>query len=194
MNLRTQFLLPIVAVLAIVLAGCGGGDNDEDEITEVIETATVSDPSECTEVQTLRFTEQNQLAEGEDAIEACREDERDASDDPEAIEVSEIEIDGDSATANAAFDGGVFDQQELKVSLVKDDDQWKLDQIVEFVELDQDRFAEAFVETATSGPDPVPADAAECIAENFRTAPPGELEDALLSGSQDAVNAYAEGC
>lgn len=195
MNLRALFLFPTVAVLVVALASCGGGDSDEDKIIEVIETSTLeSDPSYCTELQTQTFTEQVEFTSGKDAIESCEEDARDETNDADSVEVTEVRVENDTATANIAFTGSVFDGQTLIVSLVKQDDEWKLDRIEEFVGFDPEQFAAAFVETASTGPDAIPPEQAECIGEGFRGANSGDLQDALLSGSEAELASYFQGC
>jgi hypothetical protein len=181
--------------LALALTACGGGDSDEDQITEAIETSVEStDPADCTELLTQAFLEQTEFEQGQAAVRSCEESAPDTSGKPDSIEVSEVEVDGDAATASVAFEGGNFDGQTLAVSLVKEDDQWKVDRIDSFVEFDQAAFADAFEGTSVKGDDPLTQEQAACIAENFRTGPPDVVQEALLSGDPERLAPAFEGC
>ncbi len=102
-------------------------------------------------------------------------------------------MDGDAATASVAFEGGNFDGQTLAISLVSEDDEWKLDRIDSFVEFDQEALAAAVEETAVKGDDPATPEQAACVAENFRTGPPDQVQEALLSGDPRAARARVSG-
>jgi ABC-type glycerol-3-phosphate transport system substrate-binding protein len=97
---RPSLAVAAAAVLAaFALAACGGdggGSEDEDQISAAIERAATSgDPAACTEVQTLRFTEQTS-GEGETGQAAIQQCEQNAENTAGAsVEVSDIEIDGD---------------------------------------------------------------------------------------------------
>jgi hypothetical protein len=193
---RSIILAGLLAMLVLALASCGGGgDGDEDEISEVITaSATEPNPADCTELQTLRFTEQNEFAKGPQAIRSCIEEELDTSNDPAAVEVSEIAVDDSDATADVTFAGGIFDRQTVTVSLVEREGQWKVDRIEEFVEFDQQSLAAALLKTATSGADPLPQERAECISQQVASAPADALQDALLGGDRARLEAFFGGC
>jgi hypothetical protein len=189
-------LVPLsVLLLAFSLAACGGGDSDEDEITDVIETAVTStDPADCTRLATQSFLEQAEFERGEAAVESCEESAEDTSDDPESVEVSAVEVDGGSATAAVAFEGSSFDGQTLNLSLLDEDGQWKLDRIESFESFDQRAFADAFEATAVEGDDPLTPEQAACVAENFREGPSETVQEALLSGNPEQLAPAFAGC
>ncbi len=104
---KRHLLLPcllIVSALALVACG-GGGSSDESEIEEAIETsATTGDPSNCTKLETANFVEQSTGESGKAAIKACEEEaKKDPESKAESVEVTEVEVDGSKATANAAI-------------------------------------------------------------------------------------------
>lgn len=169
-----------IAVLAAMLAGCGGnGSEDEDQITEAIETAaTSSDPSDCTDLQTQRFNEQNTGETGEAALQSCREST--GEDQAESVEVSNIEIDGDAATADVAVTGSFLDGSTIDVGLVRENAQWKLDELVDFVEFDRGAYEAAFEGEVRSDAE-IPPQAADCIVEGFSGFSDEEAQDFLLS-------------
>jgi hypothetical protein len=194
--LKKHHLLLPLALLALVfgLVACGGGDSDEDKIVEVIETsATSADPADCKKLSTQAFLEQTELEQGAAAVESCEESAKDTSDDPDSVEVSEVEVDGSSATANAAFTGGSFDGQTLTVALVEEDGDWKLDEITGFAEFDQEQLASAFEEAFESEED-VDPQFATCFAETIRELPKAKAEEIMISGSEEPIVEILEGC
>ena len=149
---KTHAIAVMVAAIlaALALAACGGddggGSEDEDQITEAIEkSATEADASACTEFQTQNFVEQTSGGTGEEAVERCREGQQE---EPlaESVDVSDIEIDADSASAAAALNGGFIDGQSLELGLAKEDGQWKLDELVGFAEFDRAKYVDSIVQ------------------------------------------------
>lgn len=184
---RLFLLLACAAATALVAAGCGDGDSDaENEIIAAIETsATSGDPAACTEVQTQGFTEQISEGTGQAAIKSC---ERSAGENTaESIEVSSVEVDGDSATAEGAITGGFFDGQTLEVALVKEGDQWKLDQLVGFVEFDRDALNAAFVDAIAADPE-TPAQVQDCLVTQLQSLSDQQLQDRVLDPDDQAFD------
>jgi hypothetical protein len=174
-------------------AACGGGGNsDEDQISEVIETtATTNADSNCTDLETQSFVEQANFSTGKDAVAACKDSGPESNAD--SVKVTEIEVDGDRATAHATLSGSTFDGQTLVVSLVKDGDQWQMDHIDDIVGFDAKRFGEAFAAGATRGGD-LNQTEARCIASNFAEQDPGDLKAAVLSGDPTQLASTFQGC
>ena len=192
---KLHLLLPF-ALLALVLGlvACGGGESDEDKIAEVLETSVTSaDPADCEELATQEFLEQTELEEGTAAVESCEESAEDTSDDPDSVEVSAVEIDGSSASANVAFSGSSFDGQTLTVDLVEEDGDWKLNEITGFAEFDQEQLASSFEEAFESEED-VDPQLATCFAEVIRDLPKGEAEEIVIGGSSEPIIEIIEGC
>ncbi|HST69978.1 MAG TPA: hypothetical protein VLI94_10010 [Solirubrobacterales bacterium] len=193
---KLHLLLPL-ALLALVfgLAACGGGESDEDKVVDVIETSvTSSDPADCKELATQAFLEQTELEEGDAAVESCEESAEDTENDPDSVEVSEVEVDGSAATADVAFTGGSFDGQTLSVALVEEDGDWKMDEITGFAEFDQEKLADTFEEGLQSGEDPLDPDLASCFAAVLRDVPKAEAEEIVIGGSPDPIVEIIEGC
>lgn len=191
-----RFTVPAAALIALALAvtACGGGgDSDEDQITDVIEEViTTSAPEHCTELQTQRFLEQVNFATGEEAVEACKAANPRANAD--SVEVTNVQVDGERATADAVPEGSVFDGQTLRLSLIKENDQWKLDRLDDMVDFDQARFAEAYAEALTVGDEPVTGAQANCVERNFASGPGETVEAAILSGEPEQLAPGFEGC
>jgi hypothetical protein len=122
------FLLVGAAALGTLgIAGCGGGDSDEDQINETIETAFTSEDSELCDLITQSLLEELTDETGEQALEQCRE--RVGETEPnESVEISEVTIEGDEAKATFKAIGG-DDPGNVQATLVKEDDDWKFDEV-----------------------------------------------------------------
>lgn len=193
-----RLLIPcLLLASALAIAACGGDDSsaEEAQIEETIETSvTTTDPSKCTELMTANFREQNSGLRGDAALEDCEEEAGDTSDDPDSVEVAAIAVDGSDATAEVSFVGGGFDGQALDVALVKEGDQWKLDEIAGFATLDADALATTIEEQFEESSAEISAEVISCIGDALRDAPQEEVEELLLSGSSEKFVEFAEAC
>ncbi len=135
-------LLPLILALVVSLAlgACGGDEDggDEGEITEVIEQAeTTDDRANCTELMTQNFVEQREFESGEQAVRNCELAEGEGEDPADSVEVSNISVEGDAATADVSYDGGDLDGSTATLSLLKESGQWKIDRIEGFPKFDR---------------------------------------------------------
>jgi hypothetical protein len=188
-------LIPLsILVLALVLAACGGGgESDEDKITDTIETSVLStDGSACTDLETLKFVEQTQNETGKAAIKSCEENAKDGSDDPDSVAVTQIEVDGSNASADAAFVGGSFDGQTLSVALVEEDGTWKLDEATGFAKFDKAKLITAF-RSSFEGENVEPK-LASCLIEALEGAGQGDFEELMFSGSSQPIVELVKAC
>jgi hypothetical protein len=187
--------LLVLAALTITACGGGGGSGDEDKITEVIEkSATTSDPSNCTELETRRFAEQNSQQKGKAAIKACEEEAKAGEEQAEAATVSNVSINGEKATAEVEFEGGSLGAQALEVALVREDGDWKLDQIEGFANYDGKALGEAFEMEFEENPKGLNKEQATCIAGKVAESSQAEAEKLFVSGSSKPIIELAEGC
>jgi hypothetical protein len=123
-----RLLLAVLTALALALASCGGdddggGDNggtdngaavsDEDQITEVIETFADNNADESCDVLTDEYVKQ--LFGDRDR---CLEEGEGESTD---VEVDNIQINGDTATADGTADG-----ETATLTLEKVGEEWKI--------------------------------------------------------------------
>jgi hypothetical protein len=195
---RGAALLAALLTLAVALAACGGDDDgdssaDEQEIIDAITAAATSDdPAKCTEFQTQNFTEQiSDGATGQAAVTQC---EQNAAETPaEEIEVENVEIDGDSATAEGAITGSFFDGQTIDVALVQEGDQWKLDELVGFVDFDRDAFTASFEESIGSE-EGASRQAVDCVTQQIEAQSDQQLQDFLLGTDPQAEDQIFEPC
>jgi hypothetical protein len=191
--LRVLSCFAALLAATFALAACGGGSDDEGGITGVITTSVKStDPADCTKVETQRFVEQTEFSTGQEAITECRQDASDTSDDPDSVDVTDIKVDGDNASANVAFTGGSFGGSTLTVALVNDGDQWKLDGITDIVSLDVATFKQSFTDRLAASGD-VPAPVKSCIGQAIQAASANQIKQALLGGTeQDLVALFSQ--
>ena len=190
-----KLLLPIfVLAAALALVACGSSESDEDKIVSLIEKGSTStDPADCEALQTVNFMEQGNEGEGKEAVEECEEDAKDESGTPDSVEVSEVEIEGSEATANAAIKGGSFDGQTVIFNLVEEDGDWKLNEIEGFAKLDREKLIGAFEESLEEAKPPVEEELAECVIEGTEESSDSELEELVLGGPEGFAE-LAEEC
>jgi len=126
-----------VILAALVLASCGGG-GEREALEAMIRAATAdTGPGSCLKYETLHFLEDNYRREGDAAVRACEESALDLLDEkPRSVDVSHIDIAGDSAAAVLRFEGSLVDGQKMRYEFVKREGKWKFDEIVAFVDLD----------------------------------------------------------
>ena len=191
-NRFAMLALALAATLAIAACGGDDGSEDEDQITESIEAAAVSgEPAACTENQTQRFTEQTTGETGEAAVTACEEDAADSV--AESIEVSNIEVDGDAATAEGEVTGSFFDGQTIDIALVKEGDQWKLDELRGFVDFDRAAYL-ANIEEEVSSDEETPQQAVDCVTGNLEGLDDQQLQDLFINPDQQAEEQVFGSC
>lgn len=195
MNKRILVPLALLVLAALTLTACGGGSSDEDKITETIETAaTTSDPSNCTELETQRFAEQNSQEKGKAAIKACEEEAEAGEEQAEGANVSNVSVNGSKATAEVEFEGGSLGSQSLEVALVEEDGNWKLDQIEGFANYDGKALGEAFEKQFEEEPGELTPEQAKCISGKVAEASQAEAEELFLSGNPEKIIELAQGC
>jgi hypothetical protein len=188
---RPSLAVAAAAVLAaFALTACGGddgGSEDEDQITAAIDrVATSGDPKACTDVETQRFIEQTSGggAKGAAAVKQCEQAGAEGAV-ADKIDVTNIEVDGDHATAEGAVTGNLFDGQTLDLALVKEGDQWKLDEFKGFAEFNRDALINTIKQQLSSDPSATPQ-AVSCVTDHLEMQSDENLQ-ALYSGSESSV-------
>jgi hypothetical protein len=193
-NRRIFISLALLVFTALPLAACGGGSSDADKITETIEkAATTSDPSNCTELETLNFVEQNNQEQGKAALKTCEEEAEAEQEQAEGANVSNVSVDGEKATAEVEFEGGGLGQQSLEVALIKDEGNWKLDQIEGFANYDGKALGEAFEKQFEEEEELTP-EQTKCIAGKVAEASQAEAEELFFSGNPEKIIELSQGC
>lgn len=194
---KRLLLLPCLLLLsALALAACGssGGSDETSKVEETIETAaTNTDPADCSKTQTLHFMEQTNSESGKTAQKSC-EEEAENEEGAKSVKISNVEVDGSDATAEVVLAGGnSLEGQTLEVALVKDGDQWKLNEVVKFTKFDKAKLVESFEgEIEKSGE--ASSKFAACFIEAFEEADQGEIEKMLFGGNEKGFEEIAKNC
>jgi hypothetical protein len=193
-KLRPLLLLILIPVLA--LAACGGGDGDEDAVVETVEaSASITNPADCKKLATLRFLEQSLFREGREALTRCEGDAKNSNDDEgdvESVEVSNVEIEGPRATADAAFHGGAFDGQTFSVVVIEEDGSWKMGEIAGFKEFNQEKLLRSLEEQFDA--EGIEPEVVSCMGEEFRKLPRPKIEQLMIGGSSKPFLKTLVGC
>lgn len=192
---KRLLLLPCILILsALTFAACGSSGGDEGEIEEAIEvSATTTDPADCKKLNTQQFMEQTTQESGDAAVEECEEEAKE-DEGAESVSVSKVEVDGSDATAVAALSGGHLDGQALKLALVKDGDQWKLDEVVEFTKFNQAKLIGVLEEGLSEPGSEVDAKFGNCIIDAFKQGSQAEVEELVFGKSPQALEEVFEAC
>lgn len=194
---KTLLLLPLVLIAALALAACGGGSSSSDSegaIEEAIETAaTTTDPAKCSEVQTQKFNETETGTSGKEALKTCEEEAREDQTPAESVKVSNIEVDGETATAEVEVGGGALNGQGIELELVEEEGDWKLNKFVSFTNYDGKALSEALEERLgeEKGIDP---GLAKCIAEGIATMPQAEAEAMAFEKDLEPIEEMVTNC
>jgi hypothetical protein len=181
-------VLAIAAILIAVVVGAGGGGGDgggatnEDQIKDVVQTINfTTDPEDCTRLFTQRFLDQAAYG-SEDPVSSCRLNTLNTRDDPRSVDVANVQVSGDTATAPAHFDGGFFDGQTVVYSMLKDGDQWKLDHLSDIKDFDLRAFATEYAVIAPRIDDQMTQSEANCIRDYWLDGhqPASEVKNGIL--------------
>jgi predicted small lipoprotein YifL/copper chaperone CopZ len=193
---RTLIPLALLVLAALTLTACGGGGpSDEDKITETIEkAATTNDPSNCTELETPSFVEQNGQVKGKQAIKVCEEEAKAGKDKAKSVTVSDVSVNDAKATATVKFEGGSLGSQALEFALIEDEGNWKIDKIEGFADYDGKALGEAFQKQFEEAPGELSPEQAKCISGKVAEATQAEAEELFLSGSPEKIIELAQGC
>lgn len=194
-KLHLALLPALLLVLALGLAACGGSsESDEDKIVSMIEkSATSTDPANCKETQTQQFMEQTSGGSGSEAVKECEQETKNGEDNPEAVNVSKVKVNGEEGTANVEFEGGNFGGQTVEVALVKEEGDWKLNELTGFAKFDAKQLVGSLAQKLEEEPEIEPR-VAGCIIEGLEEAPDNELEALVIENNTQPIVELAESC
>jgi hypothetical protein len=194
---KKLLVLPLaLLVAALALTACGGSSGSSGGEESAIETAleeaaTSSDPAVCSEVQTEAFNKRQY--EGSDPLKACEESDEEGAGVAESVDISNVSVNGESATAEVAVTGSPMDGQTVEVEAVKEGGNWKLNKFVGFTEFDAASFEgaleEAFEQSGSVSPETV-----ECVMEGLQGISQEEAEMIVFEKNSQPVEEAAGGC
>lgn len=159
-----------------------------------IRTAVLShDAAKCTGVLTAALREEMSGKNGRNALRDCREEAVEDKHDTKAVAISHVDIEGDRATAEAAYSGGTFGGQTILLSLAERGGRWKVDQVVRIAKFDRRRFlAGAAVNIADSGE--ASPDQTRCTVARLGRESQGEIEAVMFHRSEAAEIELTRAC
>lgn len=198
---KSLLMLPIVLIaMAMALTACGGGSSsssggEETAIEEALETAATStDPSKCTEVQTKAFTESETSTTGKESLKVCEEEVEEGETEPaESVTVSNISVNGETATAEVEIEGGALNGQGVELELAKEEGDWKLNEFITFSNYDAASIA-SFLEEKLNEEEGVEPSLAKCVAEGVEEMSQEEGEAFIFEKNQEGIEEIAKGC
>jgi hypothetical protein len=101
--------------------------------------------------------------------------------------VTDVNVDGNKATATAKATGSIFNGQSIKVALVKEGDQWKLDEFTGFENFNKDAMIAAFKQQFSQEPGTTPQ-AVNCVVSQFQAASDADIEATFTGSDPQAEN------
>ncbi len=194
---KPHLVLPLLLLAAaLALAACGGssGGGEEAKIEEAIEeSATSSDPSKCTELQTPAFNENESGEKGAAATKACEEEAESGEGQPESVDIANVNVDGEKATAEVTIKGGTADGQGIEVGLAKEGGDWKLNEFIKFTKYDAAALTKSF-EEAFEQEEGIDPELAKCLSKGFGEMSQEEAESIVIDKSTEAIEKLVETC
>lgn len=199
---KSLLLLPLALLaLALALAACGGGGSSssgggeaEAAIEKTIEeSAKSTDPAKCTEIQTQAFNEQETASKGKEATENCESEAESGETEATSVNVSEVEVNGESATAVAEVDGTALSGQGIEIELVEEGGTWKMNKFIAFANYNGKALAEA-LEKEFAKEEGVSAALAKCVSSGVAEFSQQEAEAVAFEGETEGLEKLATSC
>jgi hypothetical protein len=198
---KSLLMLPLVLIVtAFALTACGGGgssssggNSDETAISKAIEkSATSSDPSKCTELQTEEFNEQAEHESG-NALKGCEESAEENEEPAESVSVSNIKVNGETATAEAEIEGSDLNGTSVEIEMANEEGTWKLNKFLGFVDYEGQALAET-LEEAIKQEGTVSDPVAKCVGEGFAELSQQDAEAVVFEDETESITKLAESC
>jgi hypothetical protein len=195
---KPHLVLPLLLLAAAVaLSACGGsssGGGQEAKVEEAIEESAISsDPSKCTEFQTVAFNENESGQKGAAATKACEEETEAKGDEAEKVTISNVQVDGESATAEVEVEGTGLNGQAVEVEAVEEDGDWKLNKFLGFTKFDASSLAEV-LEKELAKEEGVSPELAKCVSEGVSELSKSDAESMVFEKDLKPVEEIAESC
>lgn len=194
---KKLLVLPLALLIAaLVLSACGGSSGssggDESAIeTAIEESATSEDPMICSEFQTEAFNESD-YPEG-NALKECEEATESGASVAESVDISNVEVNGEKATAEVEVKGSGLDGQQLEVELAKEGGDWKMNELVSFTKFDSAAFAETLGEKLGEE-EGISPELAKCVSESLGSVSQEEAEMIVFEKNLEPLEEAAGGC
>lgn len=185
-------VLILLAFSAVFLAACG--ESQEGRVEEAIrEEVRAEAPAICPAMETA--TMQKQVHEHlTGALENCEAGNTGKSL-VKSIKISNVTVDGESATADVAIEGGNLAGQTVMMALNKHSGQWEIHRVPAFKHYDRQALLHAFME----GVDQVAKTPAEkrfaaCVADEMRNESQRQIKRLMLNPAPSPFDFRVELC
>lgn len=191
---KPHLVLPLLLAAALALAACGGssGGGEEAKIEEVIEeSATSTDPSKCTELQTALFNETEAGQKGAEATKTCEEEVKE--NETESVKVSNVNVNGEKATAEVEIEGSSLNGQGVEIELIEEGGNWKLNKFVSFTNFNAAALGESLKEEFEKE-EGVNPKLAKCVVEGVSEISQSDAESMVFEKSLEPIKKIAQGC
>jgi hypothetical protein len=197
---KSLLILPLVLIAAALsLTACGGGSSssgggEETAIEEAIEeSATSTEPSKCTEFQTAEFNEAESGETGNAALKTCEEEVEAEKNPAESVTVSNISVNGETATAEVEVTGSALNAQAVELELAKEEGAWKLNKFLALASFDGEALGEG-LEEQLDEEEGISASLAKCVSEGVAEMSKEEAEAMIFEKSPEPVEEIAKSC
>jgi hypothetical protein len=107
------------------------------------------------------------------------------------VSVSNIEVEGGTATAEAEIEGSALNGQKVELELVEEGGKWKLNQFLGFASYDGEALAEG-LEKGLEKQGELPPSEVKCFAEGIRGLSEEEAEEVAFEGNVEVLEEF--GC
>ena len=198
--MKTRIIVLLLGC-AFAFASCGGssGGNERDEAAieeAIVAFADSDDPDDCAEFTTPRLLKKLSKANYEAALASCEAlAVNPLLEDAKEVTVTDVEIDGDTATATASFVGSIFDGQTVRFGLLKREDRWMNDEIFGFVDLDAKKLATEWGRVLLLlSASPRETETATCVMNRLLKLSQANLESMYLEGDPDRYVELVQSC
>jgi hypothetical protein len=196
-------MMAFVVVMASLLGGCGGGDDDKQardarpsagqqrdpggaadgdakQVRAVVrEALTTKDPDACTRLLTRSAVEQFTYQRGSKAISECREDADEVG--ARSVKIGRVEVDGDRAQAQVEPRGGTLTLKEATFALLEEGDRWKIDRLTAGT-LDRPAFFREARKQLREEADDLGAEGVGCVTDALKRRKDAEIMKLYLDG------------
>jgi hypothetical protein len=166
---------------------------DEAAIAATIEKASTSaDPSKCTELQTTKFNEEGGRLNATQGQIACEKVAAEGSPPANGAKVVNIDVEGETAQAEATLEGASMNGQTLEIELVKEGGKWKMNQFLGFNDYEPKAVAEGVEERLKESG--APAKIVKCMGAGYAKFSQEQSEEISIEGNLEPVEELLRTC
>jgi hypothetical protein len=130
---------------------------------------------------------------GAEATELCEEEAEGHELPAESVDVSNISVEGETATAEVQVHGSALNGQTIELELANEEGRWKLNQFLAFTKFDAKALGEG-VEEGLEAEGGMSASGVACFGEGVSGLSREEAEEVAFEGATEPIEGFAESC